>query len=162
MFFWIQHFYCATNRLVLRHRGQGPVSTGGMWAKFAIVTHVFPKEHCQDTKTLYSVSRHKVKDPCIFGPLDSGFLFSVSYAIIPGISDWVQHTNLFIYFKSSIIKPTTLNTNEQEAIGGAVADPVACVISMPPKYQHVVSSLGSEEWENYIKWQTLYHQISAF
>jgi len=26
-----------------------------------------------------------------------------------------------------------------------VADPAACVISMPPKYQHVVSSLGSEE-----------------
>jgi len=32
--------------------------------------------------------------------------------------------------------------------GGAVADPAACVVSMPPKYQHVVSSLGSEEWEN--------------
>ena len=55
------------------------------------------------------------------------------------------------FFKSSIIKPTTLNTNEQEAIGGAVADPTACVVSMPSKYQHVVSSLGSEEWENYIK-----------
>jgi len=49
------------------------------------------------------------------------------------------------FFKSSIIKPTTLNTNEQEAIGGMVADPAACVISIPPKYQHVVSSLGSEE-----------------
>ena len=54
----------------------------------------------------------------------------------------------FLFFlkkKSSIIKPTTLNTNEQEAIRGMVADPVACVVSMPPKYQHVVSSLGSEE-----------------
>ena len=51
----------------------------------------------------------------------------------------------FFSFKSSIIKPTTLNTNEQEAIRGTVADPVACVVSMPPKYQHVVSSLGSEE-----------------
>jgi len=51
----------------------------------------------------------------------------------------------FFFFKSSIIKPTTLNTNEQEAIRGAVADPAACVVSMPPKYQHVVSSLGSEE-----------------
>ena len=49
------------------------------------------------------------------------------------------------FFKSLIIKPTTLNTNEQETIGGAVADPAACVVSMPPKYQHVVSSLGSEE-----------------
>ena len=26
-----------------------------------------------------------------------------------------------------------------------VTDPVACVASMPPKYQHIVSSLGSEE-----------------
>jgi len=52
---------------------------------------------------------------------------------------------LILIFKSSIIKLTTLNTNEQEAIGGMVADPVACVVSMPPKYQHVVSSLGSEE-----------------
>jgi len=52
---------------------------------------------------------------------------------------------IYLFFKSSIIKPTTLNTNEQEAIGGTVADPVACVVSMPPKYQHVVSSLGSEE-----------------
>ena len=33
---------------------------------------------------------------------------------------------------------------------------------MPPRYQHVVSSLGSEEWENYTKWQTLYCQIPAF
>ena len=55
------------------------------------------------------------------------------------------------FFKSSIIKPTTLNTNEQEAIGGTVTDPAACVVSMSPKYQHIVSSLGSEEWENYIK-----------
>ena len=52
---------------------------------------------------------------------------------------------LFFFFKSSIIKPTTLNTNEQDSIGGAVADPAACVVSMPPKYQHVVGSLGSEE-----------------
>ena len=59
---------------------------------------------------------------------------------------------IYIYiFKSLIIKPTTLNTNEQEAIGGMVADPMACVVSMPLKYQHVVSSLGSEESENYIK-----------
>jgi len=49
----------------------------------------------------------------------------------------------FLKKKSSIIKPTTLN--EQEAIRGMVADPVACVVSMPPKYQHVVSSLGSKE-----------------
>ena len=56
----------------------------------------------------------------------------------------MSHEDYF-FFKSSIIKPTTLNTNEQEAIGGAVADPAACVVSMPPKYQHVVSSLGSEE-----------------
>ena len=49
----------------------------------------------------------------------------------------------FLKKKSSIIKPTTLN--EQEAIGGMVADPVAYVVSMPSKYQHVVSSLGSEE-----------------
>ena len=52
---------------------------------------------------------------------------------------------IIIFFKPSIIKPTTLNTNEQEAIGSTVADPVACVVSIPPKYQHVVSSLGSEE-----------------
>jgi len=41
----------------------------------------------------------------------------------------------FFFFESSIIKPTTLNTNEQEAIGNTVADPGACVVSMPPKYQ---------------------------
>ena len=41
----------------------------------------------------------------------------------------------FFFFKSSIIKPTTLDTNEQEAIGNTVADPAACVVSMPPKYQ---------------------------
>ena len=59
---------------------------------------------------------------------------------------------LFLKKKSSIvIKPTTQDTNEQEAIGGTVADPAACVVSMPPKYQHAVSSLGSEEWENYTK-----------
>jgi len=51
----------------------------------------------------------------------------------------------YIFFKSSIIKPTTLNTNEQETIGGMVADPAVCVVSMPSKYQHVVSSLGSEK-----------------
>ena len=32
-----------------------------------------------------------------------------------------------------------------------VEDSTTYVISMPPKYQHVVSSLGNEEWENYIK-----------
>jgi len=42
---------------------------------------------------------------------------------------------MFFFFKSSIIKPTTLNTNEQEAIGNTVADPVACVVNMPFKYQ---------------------------
>jgi len=73
-----------------------------------------------------------------------------------------RNSILFFLKKLSIIKPTTLNTNEQETIGNTVADPVACVVSMPSKYQHVVSNLGSEEWENYIKWQTLYHQISAF
>ena len=41
----------------------------------------------------------------------------------------------FFFFESSIIKPTTLDTNEQEAIGNTVADPAACVVSMPPKYQ---------------------------
>jgi len=51
----------------------------------------------------------------------------------------------FLFSKPSIIKLTTLNTNEQEAIGGAVVDPAAYVVSMPPKYQYVVSSLGSEE-----------------
>jgi len=49
------------------------------------------------------------------------------------------------FFTSSIIKLTTLNTNKQKAIEGTVADPAVYVISMPPKYQHVVSSLGSEE-----------------
>jgi len=69
------------------------------------------------------------------------------------LCDTFPHSSLYIYIyiKSSIIKPTTLNTNEQEAIEGMMADPVACVVSMPPKYQHVVSSLGSKEWENYIK-----------
>ena len=51
----------------------------------------------------------------------------------------------YIFFKSLIIKPTTLNTNEQETIGGMVADPAVCVVNMPSKYQHVVSSLGSEK-----------------
>ena len=41
----------------------------------------------------------------------------------------------FFFFESSIIKPTTLNTNEQEAIGSMVADPATCVVSMLPKYQ---------------------------
>jgi len=51
-----------------------------------------------------------------------------------------------LFFKKSpIIKPTTLNTNEQETIRDMVTDPAACVVSMPLKYQHVVSSLGSEE-----------------
>jgi len=36
-------------------------------------------------------------------------------------------------------------------MGGMVTDPAACVVSIPPKYQHVVSSLGNKEWENYIK-----------
>jgi len=48
-----------------------------------------------------------------------------------------------------------INTNEQETIWGTVTDSVTCVVSIAPKYQHVVSSLGSEEWENYIKWQTV-------
>ena len=52
---------------------------------------------------------------------------------------------VFFFKKSSIIKPTTLNTNEQEAIRGTVANSAACVVSMPPKYQHVISSLGSKE-----------------
>jgi len=42
---------------------------------------------------------------------------------------------LFFFFKSLIIKPTTLNTNEQQAIGNTVADPAVCVVSIPPKYQ---------------------------
>ena len=40
---------------------------------------------------------------------------------------------MFFFFKSSIIKPTILNTNEQKAIGGTVEDPAACVVSMPVK-----------------------------
>ena len=60
-------------------------------------------------------------------------------AIIPHL---VSYT---FFFKSSIIKLATLNTNEQEAIGSIVADPTAYVISIPSKYQHVVSSLNSEE-----------------
>ena len=60
------------------------------------------------------------------------------------VSSYVVYIYIYI-FKSLIIKPTTLNTNEQKAIGGMVADPIACVVSMPLKYQHVVSSLGSEE-----------------
>jgi len=51
----------------------------------------------------------------------------------------------FLKKKSSIIKLITLNTNEQEAIRDIVADLVACVVGMSSKYQHVVSSLGSEE-----------------
>jgi len=53
--------------------------------------------------------------------------------------------SFFFKKKSSIIKPTTLNTNKQETIRDIVADSAACVVGMPPKYQHVVSSLGSEE-----------------
>ena len=57
-----------------------------------------------------------------------------------------QPDNDYLYFfKSSIIKPTTLNTNEQETIGSMVADPAVCVVSMPSKYQHVISSLDSEK-----------------
>lgn len=41
---------------------------------------------------------------------------------------------MFFFSKSSIITPIILDTNEQGAIGDAVADPVACVISMPPEY----------------------------
>jgi len=48
------------------------------------------------------------------------------------------------FFKSSIIKLTTLNTNKQKAIRGVVANSVVYVVSMSPKYQHVVSSLSSE------------------
>jgi len=38
----------------------------------------------------------------------------------------------------------TQNTNEQEAIGGTVADPAACIVSMLSKYQ-LCSSLGSKK-----------------
>jgi len=68
--------------------------------------------------------------------------FILTYYMYRGREE--KNKRLF-FFKSLIIKPTTLNTNKQEAIGGMVVDPVACVISMPPKYQHVVSSLGNEE-----------------
>jgi len=44
----------------------------------------------------------------------------------------IQEFDVF-FFKSSIIKPTVLNTNEQKAIGGTVEDPAACVVSMPVK-----------------------------
>jgi len=60
-------------------------------------------------------------------------------AIIPRLVSYI------FFFKSSIIKLTTLNTNEQEAIRSMVVDLIAYVISIPPKYQHVVSSLDSEE-----------------
>jgi len=40
----------------------------------------------------------------------------------------------FFKKKSSIIKPTILIANEQLAIRGAVANPVACIVSMPSKY----------------------------
>jgi len=30
-------------------------------------------------------------------------------------------------------------------MGGMVTDPAACVVSIPSKYQHVVSSLGNKE-----------------
>ena len=48
------------------------------------------------------------------------------------------------FFKSLIIKLTTLNTNKQKAIRGVVANSVVYVVSMSPKYQHIVSSLSSE------------------
>jgi len=85
------------------------------------------------------------------------YIASLSEVLITefsGLHNYFYHLSLacpdvitffFFFKKSSIIKPTTLDINEQEAIGGAVANPVACVVSMPPKYQHVVSSLGSEE-----------------
>jgi len=69
--------------------------------------------------------------------------FILTYYMYRGREE--KNKRLFFFFKSLIIKPTTLNTNEQEAIGDIVVDPVACVVSMPPKYQHVVSSLGNEE-----------------
>jgi len=43
--------------------------------------------------------------------------------------------SFFLKKKPSIIKLTTLNANEQKAIGNTVADPAVCVVSMPPKYQ---------------------------
>ena len=49
------------------------------------------------------------------------------------------------FFTSSIIKLTTLNTNKQKAIKDAMADFAACIVSMPSKYQHIVSSLGSKK-----------------
>jgi len=100
-FFWIQHFYCATN-LVLRHGGQGPMSTGGMWAKFAIVTHIFPKEHCQDTKTLYSVSGHRVKDPSIFRP------FITELCHCHGVtSSWKLHLQEYLLCNYNVIKSSS-------------------------------------------------------
>jgi len=54
-------------------------------------------------------------------------------------------SHISFFFKSSIIKLTTLNTNKQKAIRGIVANSMVYVVSMSPKYQHVVSSLGSEE-----------------
>ena len=47
-------------------------------------------------------------------------LFHLNVLVIPGS---LVGGIVMIFFKSSIIKLTTLNTNEQEAIGGAVADP---------------------------------------
>jgi len=47
-------------------------------------------------------------------------------AIIPHL---VSYT---FFLKSLIIKLATLNTNEQEAIGSIVADPIAYVISISP------------------------------
>jgi len=45
------------------------------------------------------------------------------------------------FFKSSIIEPTTLDINKQKAIRGIVADLTTYIISIPPKYKHVASSL---------------------
>ena len=76
----------------------------------------------------------------LFGPI---FVNTLLIAIILIVlkSSWKE----VIFFKSSIIKPTTLNINKQKAIGDIVADLVTCIISIPPKYQHVVSSLDSEK-----------------
>ena len=50
-----------------------------------------------------------------------------------------------LFLKKNHQLQITLNTNEQDTIGSMVTDPVVCVVSILPKYQHVVSSLGSEE-----------------
>jgi len=68
---------------------------------------------------------------------------------INGSNPW--HHSFFFLKKSSVIKSTTVDTNEQKTIGGVVADPAACVVSMPECTNYVVSSLGREEQENYTK-----------